>query len=137
MSNVKLDKPVTVFENLQNASVELSGSTKAEVEFKFTNELNDEVILTLNKEKMTLTRKEGLGIEKFSEKYAGTQVAPRKNKGESFDLKIYIDQSSIEIFTDGGKTVMTSLYFFDKPISKLTVSGSGGQIDKGTWGVMR
>jgi fructan beta-fructosidase len=53
------------------------------------------------------------GIADFSAVFAARVTAPAK--GEPTDIEIYFDRSSVELFADGGKTVLTALVFPSAP----------------------
>ena len=40
------------------------------------------------------------------------------------DVRVIVDKTSIEIFYNNGKTVMTELFFPDKPMQYFTVSNA-------------
>ncbi|MNR56922.1 hypothetical protein D3C85_1775950 [compost metagenome] len=37
-------------------------------------------------------------------------------------MRVVIDKTSIEVFYDNGKTVMTEIYFSDKPMESLSIA---------------
>lgn len=43
-------------------------------------------------------------------------------------FRALVDHSSIELFVDDGKVVMTELFFPDKPYHKIRIYSDGGSI---------
>ena len=64
----------------------------------------------------------------FSDKFAGIQYAPRLSSDKVFDLRLLVDVASVELFADGGKTVMTSVYFPDEEFTKVRLVADEGQV---------
>lgn len=62
----------------------------------------------------------------FSQDFPAVTVAPTFETDNKISLRIFVDRSSIEVFGDGGRFVMTNLVFPVKPYSKLSVSAQGG-----------
>lgn len=48
-------------------------------------------------------------------------LAPRISEEEKLTLKILLDKTSIELFFDEGKTVMTEIFFPSEPFNSLTI----------------
>jgi fructan beta-fructosidase len=55
----------------------------------------------------------------FSKYFAGNFEAPRFVTGPSSDFTLVIDNSSVEFFADGGLSVMSCLFFPNKPYRKI------------------
>lgn len=53
-------------------------------------------------------------------------VAPTFEKNGKVTLRIFIDRSSIELFGNDGRFVMTNIVFPNEPYSTLSVSSAGG-----------
>ena len=66
------------------------------------------------------------GIVDFSQDFPAVTVAPTFRSDGKVALRIYIDKSSMEVFGNDGKFVMTNLVFPTKPYSTLSVSSKGG-----------
>ena len=67
------------------------------------------------------------GIVDFSQDFPAVTVAPVFQNGTRLSLRIYIDRSSIEIFGNEGRFVMTNLVFPNQPYDTLAVSAKGGK----------
>ena len=49
----------------------------------------------------------------FAPGFAGRFTAPHVATGNTIKFRVFVDQSSVEVFVDGGKTVLTALIFPD------------------------
>ncbi|MDR6844466.1 glycoside hydrolase family 32 protein [Flavobacterium granuli] len=59
----------------------------------------------------------------FSDEFAKKiSKAPISSDFSSIDVRIIIDKTSIEVFYDNGKTVMTEIYFTDKPMDSFSIA---------------
>jgi len=66
------------------------------------------------------------GIVEFSQDFPAVTVAPTFDNGKKVSLRIFIDKSSMEVFGNNGKFVMTNLVFPNEPYSTLSVTADGG-----------
>ena len=67
------------------------------------------------------------GIVDFSRDFPSVTVAPTYQDDNKISLQIFVDRSSIELFGDNGRFVMTNLVFPNKPYSTIEVSARGGK----------
>lgn len=74
---------------------------------------------------MSVDRRES-GITDFSESFPAVTVSPTFEKNGKIALRIFVDRSSIELFGNDGRFVMTNLVFPEKPYTTLSVSSTGG-----------
>lgn len=96
------------------------------VTLTFSNALGEKVVMTYEPKGKTLSfDRRKSGITEFSHDFPAVTVSPTHNDGGTLPLRIYIDRSSMEVFANGGKGVMTNLVFPNAPYDKLTVSSSG------------
>lgn len=85
-------------------------------------------------EKITLQLKDGQfsidrtqsGKTDFSDKFASVQTMPVPEKIVS--VQLFLDNSSVEVFLNEGKYVMTNLFFPTEPYNIISVSGSAKEI---------
>lgn len=66
------------------------------------------------------------GIVDFSQDFPAVTVAPTFNTDNRLSLRMFIDKSSMEVFGNGGKFVMTNLVFPTEPYSQISVAAFGG-----------
>jgi fructan beta-fructosidase len=57
--------------------------------------------------------------------FAARHTAPRLLGTHNLDLTLIIDNASVELFADGGLTVMTSIFFPNKPFNGLRLQAPG------------
>jgi sucrose-6-phosphate hydrolase SacC (GH32 family) len=96
------------------------------VNLDFTNEEGQVLSLSLDKEEQTiLLDRSQSGYVGFEERFKNDQQmswTPLEGKNE---LNIYMDASSIEVFVNGGQSVLTAQFFPLKPYENLTISQPG------------
>lgn len=97
------------------------------VDIKISNKAGEYVTLRYSSSDHTLSfdRRES-GIVDFSQDFPAVTVAPTFDDGRKVSLRIFIDKSSMEVFGNNGKFVMTNLVFPTKPYSTLSVNANGG-----------
>ncbi|WP_157750518.1 GH32 C-terminal domain-containing protein [Mucilaginibacter gotjawali] len=61
------------------------------------------------------------GVHDFNKDFAGIFKAPRFVANKSVKLTLVVDRASVEIFADGGATVMTCIFFTEKPLNKVSI----------------
>jgi fructan beta-fructosidase len=61
------------------------------------------------------------GKTNFQKDFAAKHIAPRFIKNHGINLSLIIDVSSVELFADDGLTVMTEIFFPNKPYNKITI----------------
>ncbi len=92
------------------------------------NKAGDNVVMTYNKADRTLSfDRRKSGIVDFSESFPAVTTAPTFEKDGRISLRIFVDRSSIEVFGNDGRFVMTNLVFPTEPYSTLAVSAEGGK----------
>jgi fructan beta-fructosidase len=57
----------------------------------------------------------------FEKGFAARHTAPRLISKAGFDLKLIIDQASVELFADDGLSVMTQIFFPNSPFNHLEI----------------
>lgn len=62
------------------------------------------------------------GNVNFNKEFAGTSFAPRLAETDKMDLSLLIDKSSLELFANGGLSVMTVIFFPTKPYNHIEVT---------------
>ena len=93
----------------------------------FSNENGEKSVMTYapNYETLSFDRRVS-GIVDFSQDFPAVTTAPTFNAGQTLPLRIFIDRSSMEVFANDGKCVMTNLVFPTTPYNKLTINTDGG-----------
>ncbi len=101
---------------------------KAEtITMRLANKLGDEVTMIYDTRSRTISfDRRKSGITDFSQDFPAVTAAPTFETSGNIKLRIFIDRSSIELFGNDGRFVMTNLVFPNEPYSTLTVSAQGG-----------
>ncbi len=99
---------------------ETPASSKASV--KLYNQAGDEVTITLDREAgLVWFDRTQSGKTDFNENFAGKYSAPMEYHDTTL-LEIYVDQSSVELFVNGGRVQMTNLVFPSSLLQRVMVS---------------
>lgn len=69
------------------------------------------------------------GNQEFSDDFGGIHYGPRIAKGPQHSIRLLVDVASTELFADGGKTVMTDVFFPDDQFTELRFIVNEGQVD--------
>ncbi len=85
---------------------------------------NVKVIYNPVNHSLTFDRKSS-GNVKFSRNFAENTVSVTHESDGKLSLHIYVDRSSIEVFGNGGKCVMTNIVFPENPYTTLTLTSEG------------
>lgn len=97
------------------------------VDIRVANKAGEYVTMTFNPSAKTLSfDRRNSGIVDFSQDFPAVTVSPTFESGKKVSLRIYIDKSSMEVFGNNGKFVMTNLVFPTNPYSTLSVTAKGG-----------
>ncbi len=86
-----------------------------------SNDKGEEFVISYDQKAMTLSCDRSMsGLTDFSQHFDRVAVAPVYRKITS--LRIFIDNSSVEVFANDGEVCLTSLVFPDSPFNSLTIS---------------
>ena len=97
------------------------------ISIKIANKADEFVMLRYNPSDHTLSfDRNHSGIVDFSQDFPAVTVAPTFENGNKISLRIFVDKSSMEVFGNNGKFVMTNLVFPTSPYSTLSISSDGG-----------
>lgn len=97
------------------------------IDIRIANKSGEFVTMRFNPSNHTLSfDRRHSGIVDFSQDFPAVTVAPTFDNGKKVSLRIFIDKSSIEVFGNNGKFVMTNLVFPNEPYSTLSVTAGGG-----------
>ncbi|RYF71074.1 MAG: glycoside hydrolase family 32 protein, partial [Cytophagaceae bacterium] len=66
------------------------------------------------------------GKTDFEKGFGKRHTAPRIATGNNLSLTLLADVASVELFADGGLTVMTDIFFPDQPLNKLYIKSATG-----------
>ncbi len=113
-------------------------------QFKLSNEsqfgLPEEFGITLSNEKGEVfnigysiqdgtfyTDRTNAGNNSFSNNFSGIHKAEYK-PDENMEIRLFVDEASVEVFVDNGKLVMTDIVFPSTPYSKLILFSTNGNV---------
>ncbi|MCQ2257890.1 MAG: DUF4980 domain-containing protein [Bacteroidaceae bacterium] len=100
-----------------NAGLDKTVKVKGSCTIKLSNAEGDEAVIIYDQKAMTLTfDRSKCGQTDFSQNFATKTTAPVHRKLTS--IRIFIDNSSVEVFGNNGEVVLTNLVF---PKSPLTI----------------
>jgi fructan beta-fructosidase len=92
------------------------------------NDLKEKFIISyFPKLKQLVIDRSLAGGSGFSNEFAGSSRAPWQ-AGDTLQFRLFIDASSVELFVDNGRLVMTNLVFPSQKYSRLYIFSSGGEI---------
>jgi len=111
---------------------EITGEIKPQdcekVRLTLSNSLGEKVVMTYDVAGKTFSfdRRES-GITDFSQDFPAITVSPVFNGDKELSLRMFIDRSSIEVFGNDGRFVMTNLVFPNSPYDTLTIEALDGK----------
>ena len=100
--------------------------TKGSTEIVLSNSYGEQVVMKYNAEAKTFSMDRTRSYASFSEAFPAETVSP--TYGEIKQLRIFIDNCSIEAFDADGKMAMTNLVFPNEPYNKIKVKGGKATI---------
>jgi len=107
---------------------ELDAARADSLSLVLSNDAGDRVVMTYDPKAHTMScDRTRSGQVDFSESFPAVTVAPTFETAGRVTLRIFVDRSSIELFGDGGRFVMTNLVFPTSPYTTLSLSAAGGK----------
>jgi fructan beta-fructosidase len=109
-------------ENVIPNRIDLKEMKAVDFEIILSNMFNEKLVVGYhaNKKQFYIDRTKA-GVSNFNDGFAAVAVAPRLSFATNMDLSILLDKTSIELFADGGRTVMTTLFFPVHPYTKWEI----------------
>jgi len=111
-------------------SLDLKGSHgNSDFYLELSNNLNQKVLVGYNSQRgQYYIDRSKAGDHKFSEDFGDIQWGPRMVSDPNFSLRFVVDVASVELFADGGKTAMTSIFFPDEHFSNIKLFSTNGKL---------
>ena len=110
-----------------SATCEIIVDVKGTMELTLSNVKGEQVVMNYDAQKQTFAMdRTKSGDSSFSEAFSATTVAP--THGNMKQLRIFIDNCSIEAFASDGKMAMTNLVFPNEPYNNIKVKGGKATI---------
>lgn len=115
---------------LSEIDFEIDPKKAQKVTVVLSNGQGEKVELTYDVDAKTVSfdRRES-GVTDFSQDFPAVTTTPTFSDNGKISLRLFIDRSSIELFGDNGRFVMTNLVFPGSPYDKISFSTAGGNAD--------
>ena len=111
-------------------TLDIDPAKSSEVALTIGNKSNESVTVTYDAAARTISfDRRNSGLTDFSKDFPAVTTAPLFTAGRTVSLRIYVDRSSIELFADDGRSVMTNTVFPTSPYTTLSLSSTGGKAD--------
>ena len=109
-------------ENLIPNRIDIKAIKAVDFQIILSNTSNEKLIVGYHADtKQFYIDRSKAGVSNFNDGFAAVAVAPRLSYATNMDLSILLDKTSIELFADGGRTVMTALFFPTSPYTKWEI----------------
>lgn len=90
-----------------------------------SNDAGDEIVIGFDKKNnQYFIDRIKSGKTDFQKDFAAKHTAPRFTSNSMMDISLIIDVGSVELFADDGLTVMTEIFFPNKPYNKIQFQSS-------------
>ena len=104
------------------ARVDLNLEKNSDLTIVLSNDAGEEMAIGYNKaQQQYFIDRSKSGQTSFQKDFSARHVAPRLSKAGGMELSLILDVNSVELFADGGLTVMTSVYFPTKPFTQIRI----------------
>ena len=112
--------------------IELNTTTKSIYTIRLFNDLGEHLDFGIDTIKdLYFIDRSNSGLVSFSKKFVNpVSRAPINEHSKSLDLTAIIDDGSIELFFNGGITVITEIFFNTEPFSKISVHNNSDTVSK-------
>jgi fructan beta-fructosidase len=109
-------------ENVIPNRIDIKDLKAIDFEIVLSNTYNEKLIVGYHADKKQFyIDRTKAGVSNFNDGFASVAVAPRLSNATNMDMSILLDKTSIELFADGGRTVMTALFFPTAPYTKWEI----------------
>jgi fructan beta-fructosidase len=104
------------------SELELSGDQLESFTLELSNESGDKLLIGYDKEaNQYFIDRSNSGKVNFHRDFAKRHSAPRLSSGKNWNLKLVIDDASVELFADDGLSVMTEIFFPNHAFTGLRI----------------
>ena len=109
-------------ENVIPNRIDIKDIKATDFEIILSNTFNEKLVVGYHADqKQFYIDRTKAGVSNFNQGFATVAVAPRLSFTTNMDLSIVLDKTSIELFAEGGRTVMTALFFPTFPYTKWEI----------------
>lgn len=135
IQNVKVSKSLDLSGKVGNVSIpcriDLNMDQATDFSIVLSNDRGEEVVIGYDKaaNQYFIDRSKSGKVD-FHKEFAARHVAPRFTKNSKMDMTLVIDVASVEMFADDGLSVMTEIFFPNKPYNKISIQSTDGVVVK-------
>lgn len=106
--------------------IELDSTSKNDFSIELFNSVGEKLVIRYVREtNNVLVDRTVAGKNDFSPKFSGVGKGLRALTSFPTDIRLFVDQSSVEIFMDNGLLVMTETFFPSEPFRQATIISDG------------
>jgi len=133
--NLKITQRIDIAKNIGKVSfpcrLDLDLEEIKDFSMVVSNDAGEEIVIGYDKtaNQYFIDRTKSGKID-FQENFAGKHVAPRLTGNGKMNISLIIDASSVELFADNGLTVMTEIFFPNKPYDQIHIQSATGAVIK-------
>jgi fructan beta-fructosidase len=107
--------------------LELTTQNTADFSIVLANEQGNEVVIGYDKAaNVYYIDRSRSGKTNFEKGFGQRHTAPRLSPDSRLSMSLLVDAASVELFADHGLSVMTDIFFPDKPLNKLVIKSAKG-----------
>ena len=122
----KLPSPTATFDLAMELEI---ADPAAGYSLELSNEQGQKILIGYDPEREAyFVDRRQAGKNEFSDKFGDIHYGPRIAQGPVHDLRLLVDVASLELFADGGKTVMTDIFFPDEAFTELKLLTKNGPV---------
>lgn len=108
---------------------DFNASKKSKVELTLANSAGEKVVMVYDAAARTMGMdRTASGIFDFSQSFPAVTVTPTHEDNGRVELRIFVDRSSVELFGNEGRFVMTNLVFPTQPYLNIGVRAPEGNV---------
>jgi fructan beta-fructosidase len=135
ISNVKITNSIDMAARIGKVKfpcrINLSMDEIKDFSLVVSNDMGEELIIGYDKKQnQYFIDRTKSGKTNFQNEFAARHVAPRLTDNTKMNISLLIDVSSVELFADDGSTVMTAIFFPNKPYSQIHIQSTENAVIK-------
>lgn len=135
VQNLKVGKRLDLSTKIGTVSmpcrIDLNMDNVADLSIVLSNDMNEQVVIGFDRgANQYYVDRTKSGKVDFHKDFAARHAAPRFTKDNKMDMTLVIDVASVELFADDGLSVMTEIFFPNKPFNKIQIQSADGAVIK-------
>jgi levanase len=107
------------------ATIRLASADTVGVRVRTSSDQQTEIGYDVDAEQLYLDRRDA-GVDSFSRSFPGVHRGPLRVRDGTVRLRILVDRSTLEVFGNSGRTVLSDLIFPDPRSDGIEVFAHGG-----------